>query len=131
MNGRIDAIYGGSDGRWEVVDYKTGRRPPDDEPIASLQLELYALACIDVWGKRPEELTLTYLYLSSREEASYPAADPSEVRARILEDLRAMSSGAFAPTPGPQCRWCDFQPFCDAGTSYLATMEGSAHESPA
>ena len=131
VNGRIDAIYGGSDGRWEVVDYKTGRRPADGQPIANLQLELYALACIDVWGKRPEELTLTYLYLASREEASYPVGDPAEIRGRILEDLRAMASGAFVPTPGPQCRWCDFQPFCDAGTSYLSTIEGSSHEGPA
>ena len=27
VNGRIDAIFGGPDGGWEVVDYKTGRQP--------------------------------------------------------------------------------------------------------
>ena len=32
VGGRIDAIYGEPDGPWEVVDWKTGRRPADDDP---------------------------------------------------------------------------------------------------
>jgi len=100
------------------VDYKTGRRPSDD-PIAGLQLDLYALACAEIWGKGPEELTLTYLYLASGEEVSRPAGDPSETRERVLGLLRRVASGEFEPTPSERCRWCDFLPFCEAGRAFV------------
>jgi CRISPR/Cas system-associated exonuclease Cas4 (RecB family) len=119
VSGRIDAIYGEDDGPWEVVDWKTGRKPEDD-PLAALQLDLYGLACIDIWHKRPEELTLTYLYLASDEEVSHPMGEPEEVRAQVARVLKAISVGEFEPTPGPWCTHCDFRAFCDAGSEWLS-----------
>ena len=126
ISGRIDAIYGEPDGPWEIVDYKTGSKPDADDPLASLQLDVYALACTEIWSKRPEDLTLTYLYLAGAEEVSTPAGAPEQTRARLLESFRRMADGEFEPTPGPQCRWCHFLPFCDAGRAYMETHgEGS------
>ncbi len=125
VSGRIDAIFGADDaGPWEVVDYKTGRRPPEDDPLAQTQLDLYALACIDVWGKGPEDLTLTYLYLSSGEEVSHSVDELDVVRERVTAWLGDIASGAFEPTPGPQCRWCDFRSFCDAGLAWVQEDPG-------
>ncbi|HXF72243.1 MAG TPA: ATP-dependent DNA helicase [Actinomycetota bacterium] len=121
VRGRIDAIYGTPEGPWEVVDYKTGA-PPRDDPLAGLQLDLYALACVDVWGKRPEDLRLTYLYLATGEEVSRPAGDPGETRGRVAGALRAIRSARFEPTPNPACRYCDFLPFCADGRR---SVEGS------
>ena len=121
VGGRIDAIFGEPDGRWEVVDYKTGRVPPDDDPLSGFQLDLYALAAVEIWGKRPEDLTLTYLYLAEGKEVTRGAGDMDEVRARVAEALKGVAAGRFDPTPGDQCRWCDFLSFCDAGRAYLAT----------
>ncbi len=118
VSGRIDAIFGLADGPWEVVDYKTGRRPADDE-LASAQLDLYALACIDVWGKRPEDLTLTYFYLASGEEVSRPAPEPDRVRERVAAWLSGIRAERFDPTPGEHCRWCDYLTFCDAGRAFV------------
>jgi DNA helicase II / ATP-dependent DNA helicase PcrA len=120
VGGRIDAIFGTPEGTWEVVDYKTGRRPSQDDPLAGLQLDLYALACTEVWGKRPEDLTLTYFYLASGEADSRPAGDPAETRARVQEALEGISARRFDPTPGEQCTWCDFLSFCDAGRAHVA-----------
>ena len=119
VSGRIDAIYGTDDGPWGVVDYKTGKRPAEGDPFAGLQLDLYALACIDVWGKRAEDLTLTYLYLASGEEVSHPAGEPDEIRTRVRGWLRDVAAGHFEPTPGEHCEWCDFRPFCEAGRAFL------------
>jgi hypothetical protein len=80
---------------------------------------VYALACAEVWDKDPGDLTLTYLYLSTGEEDRRPAGDLNLVRKRIEESLTAMAEGRFDPTPGSQCRWCDFLSFCDAGREYL------------
>jgi RecB family exonuclease len=119
VSGRIDAIYGADDGPWEVVDYKTGRRPADDDELAATQLDVYALACIDVWGRRPEDLTLTYLYLSGGGEVSHTVTDEGAIRDRVRTWLRGIGEASYEPTPGPQCRWCDFRPFCDAGRSWV------------
>jgi len=118
VGGRIDAIYGEDDGPWEVVDWKTGRKPVED-PLASLQLDVYGLACVDIWRKRPEDLTLTYLYLASEEEVSHPMGDAEEVRTRVIEALRSMAAGEFAPTPGAHCGHCDFLAFCDSGRAWV------------
>ncbi len=120
VGGRIDAIYGTPEGPWEVVDYKTGQMPAGDDPLARAQLDLYALACIEVWGKRPEELTLTYLYLSTGQERSYRVEDPASVRERLTAWLEGIAAGAYEPTPGEHCRWCDFRPFCPAGSAWVA-----------
>jgi DNA helicase-2/ATP-dependent DNA helicase PcrA len=119
IKGRIDAIYGVPDGPWEIVDYKTGRLPADDDPLAGVQLDLYALACIEVWHKAPEDLRLTYLFLSSGEERSHAIEDVDAVRGRISAWLRGIGAGAFEPTPGEHCRWCDFRPFCPAGRAWF------------
>ena len=120
IEGRIDAIYGLPDGRWEVVDWKTGQVPPQDDPLGRVQLDLYALACIEVWRKTPEDLKLTYFYLRTGEERSYAVDDVEGVRHRIGLWLRGIGAAAFEPTPGTHCRFCDFRPFCDAGKEWVA-----------
>ncbi len=119
VSGRIDAVFGAPDGPWEVVDYKTGRKPAQDDPLSGLQLDLYALACADVWRKRASDLTLTYVYLASGEEVTRPAGDVEATRTRVLEGLRGIAGARFEPQPGDQCRWCDFLPFCDAGKRHM------------
>ena len=122
VGGRIDAIFERDGGGWEVVDYKTGRVPAADDPITGLQLDLYALACIEVWGRKPDELTLTYLYLgegTGGTEVSRPAGDPDELRVRIKAYLEGIGRGQYEATPGRQCHWCDFLPFCAPGRAYV------------
>lgn len=126
VGGRIDAVFGTADGRWEVVDYKTGRVPTEEGPLFGLQLDLYALACLEVWGKRPEALTLTYFFLADGEEhgiRSRRAGDPEETRARVKEALAGIADGRFDPQPGEYCRWCDFLSFCQAGRRYVGEAE--------
>jgi RecB family exonuclease len=115
VGGRIDAIYGAPDGPWEVVDWKTGAGI-----AAPMQLELYGLACVEIWGKRPEDLTLSYCYLAKDEIVSQPMGDPVDVRARVEAALTAIGDGAFDPIPGAWCTHCDFRGFCDAGKAWLA-----------
>jgi ATP-dependent DNA helicase UvrD/PcrA len=122
IGGRIDAIFGERDGAWEIVDYKTGAVSSPGDPVAGLQLDIYALACQELWGKDPSDLTLTYAYIGAREEVSHPAPPASEVRARIATTLRSMA-GSFDPTPGEQCRYCDFLIACEAGRTWLAQAE--------
>jgi DNA helicase II / ATP-dependent DNA helicase PcrA len=124
VGGRIDAIFGRPDGPWEIVDWKTGRRPTSDDPTLGLQLDVYGLAAVEIWGKSASDLTLTYLYLASGEEASKPMDDPAAVRSRVEASLTAIGQGEFDPTPGRWCTHCDFRSFCDAGQAWLASHDG-------
>jgi DNA helicase II / ATP-dependent DNA helicase PcrA len=122
--GRIDAIYGeGFEGPWEIVDWKTGRKPEGD-PFAPMQLEVYAMACLDIWRKDAKDLTLTYVYLATGEEVTQPMGDPAEIRARLEATVNAIGAGSFEPTPGPGCVRCDFRAFCAEGTRWLADNAG-------
>src|SRR5206468_4002223 len=109
----IDAVFGAPDGPWEIVDYKTGRRPPADDELAGFQLDVYALACTEVWGKHPEDLTLTYVYLASNEEVGRPAGPVAETRDRVLAALRAGPEQPFEvgglrhPDPAAPCHHQD------------------------
>jgi DNA helicase II / ATP-dependent DNA helicase PcrA len=115
VGGRIDAIYGEADGPWEIVDWKTGTGAADP-----LQLELYGLACTEIWHKTPEELTLTYYYLARDEAVSHPMGDPADVRSHVETTLASIETGTYEPTPGRWCTFCDFKGFCDAGKAWLA-----------
>lgn len=45
IRGRMDAVFAEPDGRWTVVDWKTGAEPgPADEPAVAMQLAVYRLA---------------------------------------------------------------------------------------
>ncbi|HSH32207.1 MAG TPA: PD-(D/E)XK nuclease family protein, partial [Actinomycetota bacterium] len=122
VGGRIDAIFGTVDGPWEVVDWKTGRKPSAADPTAGLQLDIYGLAAVEIWGKASADVTLTYFYLASGEEVTRPMDDPEVVRQRVLASLDAIAAGEFDPTPGSWCRHCDFRSFCDAGKAWLAAQ---------
>jgi hypothetical protein len=125
IRGRIDAIFGELDGPWEVVDWKTGRQPPPGDPSVGLQLDLYGLACTDIWGKAPEDITLTYVYLGDGTETSRPMGQPDVVRAGVAARLDAIGEEHFDPTPGSWCRHCDFRSFCEEGSAWLAADEAS------
>jgi DNA helicase-2/ATP-dependent DNA helicase PcrA len=118
IGGRIDAVFGTDGGPWEVVDYKTGSVPASDDPVAGLQLDVYALACQELWGKGPSDLTLTYAYIGEGKEVSRAAAAAEEIRSRIATTLQSLSTD-FTPSPGPQCRSCDFLMACDAGRTWV------------
>jgi DNA helicase II / ATP-dependent DNA helicase PcrA len=121
VGGRIDAIFGDPDGPWEIVDWKTGRPPAADDPTLGMQLDVYGLAAVEIWGKAPVDLTLTYLYLANGDEVTKPMDDPAAVRERVEASLTAIGEGAFDPTPGRWCTHCDFRSFCDTGQIWVAS----------
>jgi DNA helicase-2/ATP-dependent DNA helicase PcrA len=64
VRGRIDAVYDLGDGRWEVVDWKTGTEVADP-----LQLAVYRLAWARLRAVPLEAVEATFLYVRSGEVA--------------------------------------------------------------
>ena len=70
VTGRIDAIFEGEDGTWEVIDYKTGKNDPDP-----LQLALYACAVEEIWGR---DAVCAWLLLRTGDERPAPGVNDFE-----------------------------------------------------
>lgn len=121
VRGRIDAIYVHPDGTWELVDYKTGAEPDDDDEIADLQLAIYALAARQIWGVEPTRLKVTYLYLQTGSARTIAGADLTLLESDLIEMFKAVENQQFGPTPSHVCHSCDFLRFCDAGRRFVAS----------
>lgn len=73
VRGRIDAVYDLGDGRWEVVDWKTGK-----EPAHPLQLAIYRLAWAGLRACDLTDVVATFFYVRTGEisrPADLPDAD--------------------------------------------------------
>ena len=123
VRGTIDAVFGTPEGKWEIVDYKSGSIPDPGSPLFWHQLNVYALACVDVWHKRPEDLTLTYLYLNDEKEFSRQVDDIEEIRKSTVQALRSIAEGRFEATPNAHCFHCDFRSFCGPGKEFVRSRE--------
>lgn len=123
VRGRIDAVFEPEPGWWEIIDWKSGRRP--DDPAAVVQLEAYATAAArgGVVGGTPERITAGFVYLGSdpAEEVVYEADDAwLAAAADRLGKLAAQVTGdVFEPTPSAACTHCDFLNVCEAGKAYV------------
>ena len=65
LKGRIDAIYKGDDGRYEVIDWKTGRAKSGDELAeAAIQLAVYRLAFAKLHNLPVDDVSAGFFYVN-------------------------------------------------------------------
>ncbi|MGZ4663392.1 MAG: RecB family exonuclease, partial [Arthrobacter sp.] len=95
VRGRIDAVFRDPDGNWDLVDWKTGRRPAAGQlRVKAIQLAVYRLA----WAR------LKGVPLESVRAAFYYVADDAVVRphdlgsAAELEEIVTMALGRSTGT---------------------------------
>ena len=62
IRGRIDAVYPGEGGGFDVIDFKTGQ-VPRDFAAAAVQLSVYRLAWADLAGVEPDVVDAGFLYV--------------------------------------------------------------------
>jgi DNA helicase-2/ATP-dependent DNA helicase PcrA len=141
LRGRVDETYE-RDGRFEIVDFKTGRQPAPGDASAATQLTLYGVAATDAWGVDPDRLRTTYCYLRTDGPAEMVSVDWDRATLdRSRDELDALldrlAAGQFDATTGPWCTGCDFRASCAAGSAWLSSRgEGdlspssSPHQEP-
>jgi DNA helicase-2/ATP-dependent DNA helicase PcrA len=65
VRGRIDAVFRDADGRWQLIDWKTGRRPAGKQLEArAVQLAVYRLAWSRLKGVPLEEVSAAFYYVA-------------------------------------------------------------------
>ena len=121
IGGRIDRIDRMSDGRIEIIDYKTGPNVPTEKKVKEdFQLTFYALAATEVkdkiLGKTPEEIVLTLNYLEANKELSTTRTkgELEEAKKRIFSLVDEISRSDFHCTGGIFCKTCEYQMVCQS-----------------
>jgi RecB family exonuclease len=123
VRGRVDAVYR-RDGRLELVDFKTGSPPSDGDRGSHVQLDLYAVAAVDVLREDPADLRTTYCYLRRDGTSTLLSSDwgldrLAAVRANLAAALDGLAAGKYRATPGAWCARCEWQEVCRPGRAWL------------
>jgi putative RecB family exonuclease len=120
LRGFVDRIDVAPTGELRVVDYKTGKAPPEAreqaEAKALFQMKFYAVALLRSRGVLPTRLRL--LYLADGQVLDYsPDLDELSRFERTLTAiwraiLAAGATGDFRPKPSRLCDWCSHRALC-------------------
>jgi DNA helicase-2/ATP-dependent DNA helicase PcrA len=121
LTGAVDLLLA-DDGAMEVLDFKSLRRPKDDDPIVSAyyqQLCIYAHILESRRGRRPDRLLLYWTGERTREAAlmsfEYRPEDVAGAVEHFDEVVAAVQAQRFEvivpPDPGI-CKACDFRAYC-------------------
>ncbi|WP_026454679.1 RecB family exonuclease [Saccharomonospora iraqiensis] len=127
VEGRIDRIDE-RDGELVVVDYKTGRRVPDEATArGSRALALYAVAVAHTLRTPCRRVELHHLpgqtvaaaehTRESLDEHLRRAEETAGATATATDTLQAGgdADAAFPARPAPRCGWCEFRLSCPEG----------------
>jgi DNA helicase-2/ATP-dependent DNA helicase PcrA len=112
LRGRIDRVDRHPDGGYELIDYKTGERKPEEGDV---QLALYRIGVSEAWNV--EAKRGSYYYVLDDEKVPVAAApdDRERVERTVLEVGEGIQSQDFEPKPSYTiCSWCDYRLICPA-----------------
>jgi DNA helicase-2/ATP-dependent DNA helicase PcrA len=116
LRGRVDRVDELPDGRFELIDYKTGDPRPQRELETDIQLAIYRLAAREAWRLDSTSMG-SYWYVLADEKVAVGGSpdDLERVEGTVLEVGEGIMGQDFEPRPSPEiCSWCDFRLICPA-----------------
>ncbi len=110
--GRIDRVDETKDGV-VIVDYKSGEARERLTPDQRTQLLLYQLAAEEALNLQPQKLI--FYFFKNSQEISFLGSEKeiTKLKTGISETIQKIKSSSFKPTPGYQCKFCDFHDICE------------------
>jgi putative RecB family exonuclease len=122
LRGYIDRIDVAATGELRVVDYKTGKAPPEARALAEFkamfQMKFYAVALLRSRDVLPTRLRLIYLADGQVLDYSPERDELLRFEKTLMAMWRAIQSagrtGDFRPRPSRLCDWCSHQALCPA-----------------
>lgn len=91
-----------------VIDYKTKDRPFEHRDLTTpMQMVIYAIACVEKYGKLPVEFIYDLVFLNLKQHGGTKGFLRRGER-KLNSTLQEIESGDFKPKPTPLCHWCEF-----------------------
>lgn len=113
IHGYIDRLDRTPSGGLEIVDYKTSRELSREDVRDSDQLSIYQVLVERNYPDPVDGLTFYHLRsLTPIRAAPRPKTALETLYDRLGQVSDGIRSEAFDPTPGRQCRRCEFQSLC-------------------
>jgi len=120
LRGFVDRIDVAPTGELRVVDYKTGKAPPEARALAEFkamfQMKFYAVALLRSRGVLPARLRLVYLADSQVLDYTPDLDELLRFEKTLMAIWRAIQSagvtGDFRPSPSRMCDWCAHHSRC-------------------
>ncbi|WP_018599602.1 RecB family exonuclease [Mycobacterium sp. 155] len=122
LRGFVDRVDIAPTGELRVVDYKTGKAPPETRTMAEFkamfQMKFYAVALLRSRNVMPARLRLVYLADGQVLDYSPDADELLRFERTLMAIWRAIqtagATGDFRPNPSRLCSWCAHQALCPA-----------------
>ena len=112
LRGMIDRVDQGPDGRYELIDYKTGPGVPTPAQVAAdLQLRFYALGASRALHLAPATLIVDCVAAGERVSAPYDGSGEAALEADALAAADSIAKGDRTPDTS-YCPRCDFRKEC-------------------
>ncbi|MBV8927854.1 MAG: RecB family exonuclease [Mycobacteriaceae bacterium] len=120
LRGFVDRIDVAPTGELRVVDYKTGKAPPEARALAEFkamfQMKFYAVALLRSRGVLASRLRLLYLSDGQVLDYSPELAELERFEKTLMAIWRAIqtagATGDFRPNPSRLCDWCAHHTHC-------------------
>ena len=111
--GKIDRIDVTPEGKWEIIDYKTGKSKDKLDFKTKEQLLIYQLAA-EASNQPVDKLTYYYIEDGTRLSFLGKGDDLDKVRQALLDTISEIGKGNFDPKPNAfVCSKCDFNKICE------------------
>ena len=123
-NGKIDRVVKGTDGRYLVIDYKTGKPKTKAQLMKDVQLVTYIFAICEIYDTTPEKVKVAHYYphLDKFVDLSIPTQIYHNVRKKYksrIWKVRKLKTSELKPTLNNFCNWCGFKDICPLHTDRM------------
>ncbi len=116
IGGTIDRIDDLGQGRYEIIDYKTGANIPMQKVVDNdMQLSFYALAVSTLYKLKPEDIKLSLYYFEDQQKLTTKRTEDQleELKKEILEIKKEIENSDFKCNNNYFCQQgCEFSMFC-------------------
>lgn len=119
VGGVIDRINVLSDGRVEIIDYKTSNKVPTQKDVdRNLQLTVYALALMNVPGlspvKGPKDFVLSLYFFNGHQKISTTrtAKQLESAKEEIIKIAEEIANSDFKCSGTEWCKTCEYKMLC-------------------
>ncbi|OGK05921.1 MAG: hypothetical protein A2W80_17535, partial [Candidatus Riflebacteria bacterium GWC2_50_8] len=110
---QIDRIDQLPDGRYEIIDYKTGKKVPDERVINedSSLMNMY-LAANQKWPGKIAKVSYHFLANNKRYSLEPSEADVVSHKTKMAELVTLINKNEFEAKKGALCAWCEYYGPC-------------------